>query len=104
MNRNERKLALQKEIDDRSKSLKKTAEGYKSFGKDALLIGGVLVLGYTLFQIFSNEDDEEGEVTGENKKDSILTSTLKATASSVLLALAKDKLEDYLSQDSPANE
>lgn len=94
MNRNERKLALQKEINDRSKSLKETAEGYKSIGKDALLVGGILVLGYTLFQLFSDDESEE-EATGE-KQDSLISATLKATASSVLLALAKEKLEAYL--------
>lgn len=97
MNRNERKLALQKEINDRSQSLKETAEGYKTIGKDALLIGGIIVLGYTLFRVFSDDDNEE-ENTNTDNKPSLLSSTLRATASSLVLALAKDKLEDFLSQ------
>lgn len=95
MDRAQQKLVLHKKIEDTTEALKQKAQDYKELGRDALLIGGVLVLGYSLFQLFS-DDDEEQEIETTEKSESFISSSLKGVASSILLALAKEKLMEYI--------
>lgn len=95
MDRAQQKSLLNKKIEESTELLKQKAQDYKNLGKDALLIGGILLLGYSLFQLFS-DDDEEIEEVEEKSKDSFISSGLKGIATSVLLAIAKEKLMDYI--------
>lgn len=96
MDRAQKKLALQKTIDNQTQSLLGKAEGYKSLGKDALLIGGVLVLGYTLFNLFSDDNSDETANNVKEPKESMISAGLKGVATSLMLAVVKDKLMDFI--------
>lgn len=95
MNRNEKKIALNKQINDFTEELKSKAGGFKNLGKDALVIGGIIVAGYSLMKLFT-EDNESDEPSSERESSSIFSSALQGAASSVLLAVAKSKLTEYL--------
>ncbi|WP_341228529.1 hypothetical protein [uncultured Arcticibacterium sp.] len=96
MNRNEKKIALNKQINDFTEDLKSKAGGFKNLGKDALVIGGIIVAGYSLMKLFTEDEDETQEISTEAESPSIFSSALKGAASSILLAVAKSKLTDYL--------
>jgi hypothetical protein len=96
MDRAQQKLYLNKKIEDTTDALKQKAQSYKDLGRDALLIGGVLVFAYSLFQLFNDEEEEEDKVESTSKGDSFITTSLKGIATSVLLAIAKEKLMEYI--------
>ncbi|AWV98651.1 hypothetical protein [Arcticibacterium luteifluviistationis] len=96
MNRTEKKIALNKQINDFTEDLKSKAGGFKNLGKDALVIGGIIVAGYSLMKLFTDDEDESEEVSSEVESPSIFTSAIKGAASTILLAVAKSKLTDYL--------
>ncbi len=104
MNRSEKKIALNKQISDISDDLKNKASDYKSLGKDLLIIGGILVAGYTLSRILIDSDDSQEEsVELKENTSSALGAALKGAATSVLLALAKQKLTEYLQNQNVEN-
>ena len=92
MDRLEKKMLLQKKLEDSSKELKDTVDDFRTIGKDVLLIGGVLLLAYALFLFLSSESEKEKENSG------IWQNGLKGIVVSTLLALAKEKLQEYLQQ------
>lgn len=94
MDRLEKKMILQKKLEDKTKELKETADDFKSIGRDVLLIGGILLLAYALFLIMS-EDEEESDKTPSLTKG-ILGNSIKGVLISTFLAIAKEKLQEYL--------
>lgn len=92
MDRAQQKFILNKKIEDSTEALKEKAQGYKDLGKDAVVIGGILVLGYSLFKLFSDDEEE----IDQPKSSSFLGAGLKGLASTVLLAIAKEKLMEYI--------
>lgn len=96
MDRNEKKIALNKKISDFTDDLKEKAGGLKNLGRDALVVGGILVAGYALMRVFNSGNEEDVEETQASDKDSIFFSAAKGLATTVLLAIAKAKLTEYL--------
>lgn len=95
MDRTEKKIALNKQINDIMSDLKDKAADVKILGKDVLIIGGLVVAGYALSKLLTGEDEEESG-TSAAKEPSVLSSALKGAATSILLAVAKQKLTEYL--------
>ncbi|UBM59780.1 hypothetical protein LAG90_03850 [Marinilongibacter aquaticus] len=96
LDRNERKLALEKQVDDFTEKLKSRADRFSNVGKDALIIGGLITLGYVLTKLMDDDDEEPETPAKSDRSESLIFSTLKGVATSVLLAMAKDKLVEYL--------
>mgnify|MGYP006908583723 CR=1 FL=1 len=97
MNRNEKKIALNKQIKDVTEDLQDKAKGLKDLSKDALVVGGILVAAYSLMRLFQSDESETSDsLERDVEEPSIASSTLKGVATSVLLALAKNKLSEYL--------
>ncbi len=99
MNRTEKKIALNKQINEFADDLKSKAGDYKHLAKDALIVGGIVLAGYAISRLFTDEDEEESEerqAVNVNTEPSIFSSALKGVATSVLLAVAKSKLTDIL--------
>jgi hypothetical protein len=81
-------------------------------GKNALIIGGVVLAGYFLTELLlPNADDNETEEPQRNRRfnndeeDSLFFSMLKGVATTVLLTLAREKLMkllDGLPENEPA--
>jgi hypothetical protein len=79
-------------------------------GKNALIIGGVVLAGYFLTELLlPNADDNETEEPQRNRRfsnddeDSMFFSMLKGVATTVLLTLAREKLMKLL-EGLPENE
>jgi hypothetical protein len=98
LDRNEKKIALHKQINDVTEELSDKATGWKNLGRDSLVIGGIVLAGYSLMRLFDStiEENKSEENASQNGPDSILFSALKGAAASALLAVAKSKLTDYL--------
>ncbi|MCR9065871.1 MAG: hypothetical protein NXI00_18010 [Cytophagales bacterium] len=99
MNRTEKKIALNKQINEFADDLKSKAGDYKHLAKDALIVGGIVLAGYAISRLFTDEDEEESEekqAVNVSTEPSIFSSALKGVATSVLLAVAKSKLTDIL--------
>ncbi|MGR3809872.1 hypothetical protein [Jiulongibacter sp. NS-SX5] len=103
MNRTEKKIALNKQINDFTDDLKEKASDFKLLGKDALIIGGIITAGFALSRLFV-DDEEQGSEEKIEPGDSIFASAFRGAATSVLLALAKQKLTDYLESMNEENE
>ncbi|MFT6879776.1 MAG: hypothetical protein ACI9QN_002691 [Arcticibacterium sp.] len=104
MDRNEKKIALKKQIQDSTKELQGTAESLKDLSRDLLVVGGILVAAYSLMKVFqSNEPNTNDTLIEIDNEPSIVASTLKGVATSVLLAIAKNKLSEYIENLDNAN-
>jgi|GEM_PF-2936536 len=104
----DRKAALQNTIQSASDSIERQIGGYKSIGKNALIIGGIVLGGYALSRIFSTNDkeDDEDALLAEPKKEesSFVGAAIKGMATTLLLTLIKDKLLDFIEQQTNRNE
>ncbi len=97
LNRSEKKMALNREIDEIIEDLKGKASDYRILGKDLLIVGGILVTGYALSRLLSGDESrEETNETHIAEKPSAFSSAITGMATSVLLAIAKQKLMEYL--------
>jgi hypothetical protein len=105
----DRKAALQNTIQSASDSIERQIGGYKSIGKNALIIGGIVLGGYALSRIFSSndkEDDDDEAILPQPKKEesSFVGAAIKGMATTLILTLIKDKLLDFIEQQTNRNE
>lgn len=104
----DRKAALQNTIQSASDSIERQIGGYKSIGKNALIIGGIVLGGYALSRIFSSDDKEDDDeaILAESKKEesSFVGAAIKGMATTLLLTLIKDKLLEFIEQQTNRNE
>ncbi|KPM49894.1 hypothetical protein AFM12_04815 [Jiulongibacter sediminis] len=96
LNRTEKKIALNKQISDFSDELKEKAGDFKILGRDLLIIGGILTAGFALSKMFDEDEPETRTEERIQPGDSIFASAFKGAATSILLAVAKQKLSNYL--------
>lgn len=106
MNRNEKKIALHKQINDFTEELKEKASGFKNLSRNVLVIGGILLAGYSLMKMFQSDEEEPGKepLIKRETPNSIFFTAVKGAAISALLAIAKVKLTEYLERLSSENE
>lgn len=104
-NREERKELLQESIDKYLGAIETQIGDLKKVGKNALVIGGIIVAVYAITELLLPEGKEEkqdseplaiAEPEPEKEGDSMLWSVLKGAATSVLLAVAKEKLLELI--------
>lgn len=105
-NREERKELLQESIDKYLGAIETQIGDLKKVGKNALVIGGIIVAVYAITELLLPEGEEkqsneplllaEPEPAKEKEGDSILWGALKGAATSVLLAVAKEKLMELI--------
>ncbi|WP_337043156.1 hypothetical protein [Emticicia sp. 17c] len=101
-NREERKEVLQESIDKYLGAIETQIGDLKKVGKNALVIGGIIVAVYALTELLLPEGEKRETTTEpeplpvapepEKAHDSMLWATMKGVATSVILAIAKDKL------------
>lgn len=101
-NRTERKEALQESVDKYLEAIETQIGDLKKVGKNALVIGGVIVAAYAITEFLLpsskeknadlpkpiKEDDDEGE--------SMIWSAVKGAATTLLLTIAREKLMDVI--------
>jgi hypothetical protein len=104
LDRNEKKIALNKQIQYSKEELHGKAESLKDLSRDILVIGGILVAAYSLMRVFQSSEPEIETTLQGTDKPSIVASTLKGVATSVLLAIAKKKLSEYIESLDNAND
>ncbi len=115
-NREERKELLQESIDKYLGAIETQIGDLKKVGKNALVIGGIIVAVYAITELLLPEGKEEkqdseplaiAEPESEKQGDSMLWAALKGAATSVLLSVAKEKLleliEHLTTKDAEAN-
>lgn len=105
-NREERKELLQESIDKYLGAIETQIGDLKKVGKNALVIGGIIVAVYAITELLLPEGEEkqadeplllpEPEPAKEKEGDSLLWGALKGAATSVLLAVAKEKLMELI--------
>ena len=106
-NREERKELLQESIDKYLGAIETQIGDLKKVGKNALVIGGIIVAVYAITELLLPDGKEEKqanepllltepEPVKEKEGDSMLWAAMKGAATSVLLAVAKDKLLELI--------
>lgn len=107
MDRAEKKAALNKQINEATREIKERANDYKSKGKDALIIGGIIVAGYAISKLLSSSEKSELPAPPEasvEEKPSVLGAALKGAATSIVLSVVQKKLMDYISSEKESND
>jgi len=103
--REERKELLQESIDKYLGAIETQIGDLKKVGKNALVIGGIIVAVYAITELLLPEGKEEKqeseplpiiEPEKEKEGDSMLWSAMKGAATTVLLAIAKEKLLELI--------
>ncbi|CAH0996701.1 hypothetical protein EMA8858_02835 [Emticicia aquatica] len=100
--REERKELLQESANKYLEAIEMQIGDLKKVGKNTLVIGGVIVAAYALTELLlpSPKQKTSSEplllVEEENESESIVWAALKGAATSLLLALAKDKLLEFM--------
>jgi hypothetical protein len=100
--REERKELLQESANKYLEAIEMQIGDLKKVGKNTLVIGGVIVAAYALTELLlpSQKQKTSSEplllVEEENESESIVWAALKGAATSLLLALAKDKLLEFM--------
>jgi len=103
--REERKELLQESIDKYLGAIETQIGDLKKVGKNALVIGGIIVAVYAITELLLPEGTEEKqeseplpiiEPEKEKEGDSMLWSAMKGAATTVLLAIAKEKLLELI--------
>lgn len=95
--REQRKSQLENVIANASKAIDGQLGEYKDKGKNVLIIGGIIVAAYALSRVFSDSEEEEVEIK-KPEESSFFGSALTGIATSVLLALAKNKILELIEQ------
>ena len=106
-NREERKELLQDSIDKYLGAIETQIGDLKKVGKNALVIGGIIVAVYAITELLLPDGEEEKqtneplllsepEPVKEKEGDSLIWGALKGAATSVLLAVAKEKLMELI--------
>lgn len=98
-NREERKELLQESANKYLEAIETQIGDLKKVGKNTLIIGGAIVAAYALTELLLPSPKRQASnenlplvVENDNEKDSIIWAALKGAATSLLLAVAKDKL------------
>jgi hypothetical protein len=100
--REERKELLQESANKYLEAIEMQIGDLKKVGKNTLVIGGVIVAAYALTELLlpspkqKTSNDPLLLVEEENESESIVWAALKGAATSLLLALAKDKLLEFM--------
>jgi hypothetical protein len=117
-NTTNRKTELQQSSDDYKQMLEEKISDLKTdasrIGKQALVIGGSIAAAYLLLEMILPADDDEIEtknnlssvtpiVVERPKESSWLSKSLQTMATTALLALAKQKLSDFLAVQTEPN-
>ncbi len=95
--REQKKSQLENVIQSTSKAIENQLGDYKDKGKNALIIGGIVVAAYAFSKLFTSSDLIEEEKS-ENEGSSFLANALTGMVTSVLLTLAKDKILGIIEQ------
>ena len=96
-NKEDKKKALERVIKSSTEAIQNQLGDYQEKGKNALIIGGIIVAAFALSKLFGDDEIEEVEVK-KSKESSFLESALTGIATSVLLALAKNKILEVIEQ------
>lgn len=95
--REQKKSQLENVIQSTSEAIENQLGDYKDKGKNALIIGGIVVAAYAFSKLFTSSDQKEDEKS-EDEGSSFLTNALTGMVTSVLLTLAKDKILGLIEQ------
>jgi tRNA A37 N6-isopentenylltransferase MiaA len=100
-NRTERKEALKESVDKYLEAIETQIGDIKQVGRNALVIGGVVVAAYALTQLLLPAENSEEEALPINNRhedegDSLIWAAVKGAATTLLLTLAKEKLMDLI--------
>ena len=95
--REQKKSQLENVIQSTSKAIESQIGDYKDKGKNALIIGGIVVAAYAFSRLFSSSDEKEDEKV-EEEGSSFLGNALTGMVTTVLLTLAKDKILGLIEQ------
>ncbi len=106
--RKSRKEALQQTAEKSLEAIQSQLGDLKRIGKNALIIGGTIVAVYALTEVLlpatkPRKEEQFVEKEDENVGESIFWAGVKGIATSMLLALAKDKLMELLEQITEKN-
>jgi hypothetical protein len=96
-NKEDKKSQLEKVIKSSTEALQNQLGDYQAKGKNILIIGGIILAAFALSKVFGDDDIEEVE-TQKSKESSFLGSVITGMATSVLLALAKNKILEVIEQ------
>ena len=98
-NREERKELLQESANKYLEAIETQIGDLKKVGKNTLIIGGAIVAAYALTELLlpspkrqASNENLPLKLENDNEEDSIIWAALKGAATSLLLAVAKDKL------------
>jgi hypothetical protein len=101
--REERKELLQESANKYLEAIETQIGDLKKVGKNTLIIGGAIVAAYAITELLLPEAKKQTTndaalplVRQEDEGESMVWAALKGAATSLLLALAKDKLLDLL--------
>jgi hypothetical protein len=101
--REERKELLQESANKYLEAIETQIGDLKKVGKNTLIIGGAIVAAYAITELLlpdakkqTTNDAALPLVREEDEGESMIWAALKGAATSLLLALAKDKLLDLL--------
>lgn len=100
-NRTKRKEALKESVDKYLEAIETQIGDLKQVGKNALVIGGVIVAAYAITQLLLPSERKENEVLPlnnhrEEEEESLIWAAMKGAATTLLLTLAKEKLMDLI--------
>lgn len=95
--REQKKSQLENVVHSTSKAIESQLGDYKDKGKNALIIGGIVVAAYAFSKLFTSSDEIEDEKS-EGEGSSFLGNALTGMITSVLLTLAKDKILSIIEQ------
>jgi hypothetical protein len=101
--RKSRKETLQQTAEKSLEAIQSQLGDLKKVGTNALIIGGTIVAVYALMEVLlpaarTRKEEKYIEKEDETIGESILWAGVKGIATSMLLALAKDKLMELLEQ------
>lgn len=97
-NRDQKKNQLEKIVESSTDAIQSQLVDYKDKGKNVLVIGGILLAGYAISRLFVEKEDEEIAPLEVKKESSFMGSALTGMVTSVLLALAKNKILELVEQ------
>lgn len=96
-NRDQKKSKLENIIKFSSDAIENQLVDYKDKGKNALVIGGIIVAAYAFTRLFDDEDEPvEARTIDSPNESSFLGSAVGGIVTSVLLTLAKNKILELI--------
>ena len=95
-------IHYQEALEDQLSGLKKEAENWV---KGAAIVGGMIFVGYSIYKLFMEKDDEEEISTQEkeavltpahHKSESSIVRMIKESIALFLIGIAKQKIQEFL--------